>query len=74
MSPERSQDSRSSGPKPIVDDELLKGVCHGLLLGCLLPIVAYNVMAGKKRNILVYTGLIAFEVGQIIGHIRDWRK
>ena len=55
----------------ITDDEGLKAACHGLFLGCLLPVLAYNLRRGKVLNSVVYLALGAFEVAQILTHLRD---
>ena len=53
----------------ISDDERLKAACHGLFLGCLLPVLAYNALSGKRLNTLIYSTLLAFEVVQIVQHL-----
>ncbi len=58
----------------IRDDEILKAACHGLLAGCLLPIIAYNLANGKVKNSLIYLSLLGFEIGQIMGHMHDANK
>lgn len=58
----------------IQDDEKLKATCHGLFLGCLLPVLAYNLAARKKRNILVYAAVAVYEVINIIEHLTDSGK
>ena len=55
----------------ISDDERLKAACHGLFLGCLLPVLAYNVLAKRRLNTLIYSALLAFEVAQIVQHLED---
>lgn len=54
----------------IITDEPLKALMHGLLLGCLLPILAYNVYRRKGMNNLIYGSLLLFEVGQILSHLQ----
>ena len=55
----------------ISDDERLKAACHGLFLGCLLPVLAYNIMGRKRLNAYIYGALLAFEVVQIVHHLED---
>lgn len=58
---------------PVFHNEHFKAAAHGLLFGCALPIVAYNVAAGKRRNIwniVVYSAFLGFELWNIIEHVR----
>lgn len=60
----------------IEQDERFKAAAHGLLLGCVLPIMGYNIAAGKKRNLVntvVYGAFIAFEIWHIVGHMRAYQ-
>lgn len=47
----------------------LKAAAHGLLLGCVLPLLAYNVSRRNWRNIFIYAALIGFEIHSIAGHV-----
>lgn len=58
----------------VSDDERFKAAAHGLLLGATLPVWAYNVKAGNRQNIVVYTVFVAFEVWQILGHVRKGQQ
>lgn len=58
----------------IADDETLKAACHGVVIGCLLPVLAYNISAKKLRNITIYSALVGYEVFNIIEHLLDARK
>lgn len=42
-------------------DEKLKGVAHGLLAGCALPILLYNIKARNWRNVGVYVAFLLWE-------------
>jgi hypothetical protein len=57
--------------KQIREDELFKGVAHGLMLGALVIPLAYNIWIRKRVNILVYTAIAGFEIYNILGHVRD---
>lgn len=60
----------------VEQDEKFKAAAHGLFLGCAMPIVAYNVARRQTRNkfnVAVYLGFLAFEVFQIVNHLRDAR-
>lgn len=54
---------------PIAQDETFKAGAHGLLLGCVLPVLAYNLMRRNTMNSAIYLGLMLFEVRQILGHL-----
>lgn len=61
----------------IQQDEKFKAAAHALLLGCSLPIVAYNVAAGEKRNrrnVVVYTAFLLFELYNIAEHLIQARE
>ena len=51
------------------DNESLKGVAHGLLLGVTLPVLAYNLDRKNWRNVLIYSVFGLFEVYQIGRHV-----
>ena len=51
------------------DNEPLKAVAHGLLLGVTLPVLAYNIDQKNWQNVLVYAAFICFEVLQITSHV-----
>ena len=53
------------------DNEPLKAAAHSLLLGCVLPVLAYNVTERKWLNVAVYAFLLGFELRHITGHCRD---
>jgi hypothetical protein len=58
----------------IQQDEKFKAAAHALLLGCALPIVAYNIGAGKRRNLFnatIYGAFLAWECYHIINHLRE---
>lgn len=57
----------------IKEDEILKAACHGLFIGCLLPVLAYNVSAKRKSNVLLYGLLFGYEVFQVAHHLKDAR-
>lgn len=46
----------------VKDNESLKGVAHGLLLGVTLPVLAYNLDRRNWRNVLTYSTFVLFEV------------
>lgn len=54
----------------IADDEIFKGGIHGLLLGCVLPVLTYNLMRRNRFNSVAYVALCCFEVWHIAGHLR----
>lgn len=54
----------------VKDDELLKAACHGLLFGCALPVLAYNMARKNHGNALIYLALLGFEVIHITNHLR----
>ncbi len=56
------------------EDDLLKAACHGLLFGCTLPVLAYNIARKNPRNSFIYLALLALEVFHITGHMRDAEK
>lgn len=55
----------------IADNEPLKAACHGLLLGCLLPVIAYNISERKWGNVVTYTSLLLFELVLINEHMQE---
>ena len=57
-------------PCTIADDERFKGGIHGLLLGCTLPVLAFNVIRRRPFNVAVYTALVAFEIWHITKHLQ----
>lgn len=57
----------------IAEDEILKAACHGIVIGCLLPVLAYNLSAKKLRNIVIYSALVGYEVFNVIEHLHDAR-
>ena len=74
---------------PIREDEYFKAGAHGLLLGCSLPILTYNIvehlriartketMRGRRRNLfnaLVYFAVLGFELYNITEHLRAGRE
>ena len=68
-----------SGLKEIMSspkDELIKGTCHGILIGCILPVLAYNILEGKIKNVLMcgaYLGLLLVEGIALVDHYRKMR-
>ena len=64
----------------IQEDEKFKALAHGLVLGCAIPIIAYNVplaLQKKKRNIInlvAYAAFLGFELYSIFGHVEECRK
>ena len=56
---------------PIAQDERLKGGIHGLLLGCVLPVLAFNIMRRNVTNSVIYAGVVCLELFHIAGHLRD---
>lgn len=48
--------------------QTLKAAAHGLLLGCILPVLAYNVSRQNWRNTITYCFFIGFEIYHITGH------
>ena len=56
------------------EDDLLKAACHGLLFGCVLPVLAYNIARKNHRNSLIYLALLTLEIFHITGHMRDAEK
>ena len=57
----------------VEQDEKFKAAAHALLLGCALPIFAYNIGAGKRRNLLnaaIYTAFLSWEVYHIVNHLK----
>ena len=61
-------------PGTVKDDELLKGACHGLLFGCTLPILAYNIVQKKHRNTLIYLLVLGVEIYQIMTHVQEAKE
>lgn len=57
----------------ITEDERFKGGIHGLLLGCVLPVLAFNVMRGHKLNSGIYVAIVFMEIWHIGGHLRAAR-
>lgn len=55
--------------RSVAEDETLKAACHGLLLGCALPVFAYNVSRRNWRNVALYGALIAVEGLKTIQHL-----
>lgn len=58
----------------VEQDEKFKALAHGLLLGCAIPIVGYNVAAGKtvnRRNLVIYGLFIGFEVWNVVKHLQN---
>ena len=58
----------------VQQDETFKACAHALVLGCTLPIFAYNVGTGRRRNLMnasIYTLFLAWECWHIAGHLRD---
>lgn len=55
---------------PIAADERLKGGIHGLLLGCVLPVLAYNAIRRNKLNSGIYFGIVILEIWHIAGHLK----
>lgn len=53
---------------PIAQDERFKGGIHGVLLGCVLPVLAFNLIRRNRLNTGIYTALVGFELWHIIGH------
>lgn len=58
----------------IASDERFKGGIHGLLLGCVLPVLAFNVMRRHKVNSVVYASLVLLELWHIAGHLKCAKK
>mgnify|MGYP001560008894 CR=1 FL=1 len=59
------------------EDELIKGTCHGILIGCILPVLAYNVLEGKTKNVLMcgaYLGLLLVEGIALVNHFGKVRR
>jgi hypothetical protein len=56
------------------DYEAVKAMSHGLLLGCALPVIAYNIMIRKYRNLAVYSLLIGAEAYFIWEHVSEMRR
>lgn len=62
------------GLMTVEQDEKFKAAAHTLLLGCALPIFAYNIGAGKRRNWInasIYTAFLAWECYHIINHLKE---
>lgn len=69
---ERAPNSPTNPEEALVPTyEPLKAVSHGLLLGCILPILAYNVSSKNWFNVMVYAGIIGWEMNHIVGHVRE---
>lgn len=51
-------------------DEPFKAAAHGILLGCAIPVIAYNVKERHWGNLFVYAAFLAFEVHNILLHAR----
>ena len=58
----------------IAEDERFKGGIHGLLLGCVLPVLAFNVVRRNKMNVAIYASLALLEIWRIAGHLRAARQ
>jgi hypothetical protein len=61
----------------VEQDEKFKAAAHALLLGCALPIFAYNLGAGKRRNKVnatIYTAFLAWECFHIVSHLTSTNK
>ena len=64
----------------IQEDEKFKALAHGLVLGCAIPIIVYQIplaVQKQKRNIfnLAFYGVfVAFELYNIFGHVDECRK
>lgn len=61
----------------IEKDEILKATAHGIVLGCTIPVLAYNVAAGRRHNYLnvaIYALFIGFELWQITQHVQEAKK
>lgn len=52
----------------IVQDERFKAFAHGLLFGCALPIFGYNVSNRRRRNVIIYSAFLLFEVWNFYQH------
>lgn len=52
------------------DDEVFKAVAHGLVLGCAVPVIAYNVKERHWFNLFMYAAFIIFELHNIFEHVR----
>ena len=50
-------------------DEQFKAAAHGLLLGCTLPVLAYNIRAKRAANVFIYGTIIGIEIIQILTHL-----
>lgn len=62
------------GEMTVREDELFKVLAHGILLGCALPILVYNLKIKKVSNLAVYSLFVGFELFNIIDHLRDHGK
>lgn len=62
------------GTGAIRENEPLKAVAHGLVLGAIAIPLAYNIFIRKWKNVVIYGALTAFEVYNIADHIRDARR
>lgn len=58
----------------VTGDEIFKAACHGLVMGCLFPVLAYNLKRQRVVNSMVYVALIGFEIFQVLGHVKDARN
>lgn len=58
----------------VEQDEALKAVCHGIVVGAVLPVLAYNIGARNLKNVLLYLALEIVEGVQIARHVRDARS
>ena len=52
-------------------DSPFKAAAHGLLLGCLIPIFAWNIYRKRTLGIILYTIFAAFECYHIVNHIQE---
>jgi len=53
------------------EQELFKAWAHGLMIGCMVPIVAYNVMIRKWRNLFIYGLAVTAEIYFISEHLKE---
>lgn len=50
---------------------MLKAACHGIVLGAVLPVLAYNVKCHNWMNVFIYIGLVALETNHIVAHLKE---
>lgn len=53
----------------IATDEVFKAGCHGIVLGCILPVLTFNVVRKNILNSILYTGWGIWELWHISGHL-----